>query len=98
MSLTAEIPTVFMFDAIAARFGKTRVQLLEPALELYAQELFKALSEKDRESIANEVDAQCTENLPDGLEFQCVNPAGSFENECAEWRGLAALIKHLESK
>ncbi|WP_350608961.1 hypothetical protein, partial [Pseudoalteromonas sp. 41-MNA-CIBAN-0057] len=36
MSLTAPITTVFMFDAIAARFGKTRIELLEPALELYA--------------------------------------------------------------
>ena len=98
MSLRAQITTVFMFDAIAARFGKTRVDLIEPALDLYAEQLFLSLSEADRESIAADVDAICTENLPEGLEFQCANPAGSFKNECAHWRGLAATIKHFQDK
>lgn len=98
MSLTAPITTVFMFDALAARFGKTRVELIEPALELYAEQLFLSLNEQDRDSIATDVDSICTEHLPDDLKFQVVNPAGSFENEVAEWRGLAATIKHFENK
>lgn len=93
MSLTAPITTVFMFDAIAARFGKTRIELLEPALELYAEELFLSLSDSDRDSLSSEVDSLVTENLPEGIKMQVVNGAGSFENECAEWRGLNASIK-----
>lgn len=93
MSLTAPITTVFMFDAIAARFGKTRIELLEPALELYAEQLFLSLSDADRDSLSVEVDSLITENLPEGIQMQVVNSAGSFENECAEWRGLNASFK-----
>lgn len=93
ISLTAPITTVFMFDAIAARFGKTRIELLEPALELYAEQLFLSLSDSDRDSLSVEVDSVITENLPKGIEMRVVNGAGSFENECAEWRGLNASFK-----
>lgn len=95
MSLTAPIETVFMFDAIAARFGKTRIELLEPALELYAEQLFLSLTTEDRESISAEVDSVCTENFPEGLQTECINAAGHFKNECAHWRGMNATINHL---
>jgi|TARA_B100001063_G_scaffold110326_1_gene102989 hypothetical protein len=91
MSLTAPIETVLMFDAIAARFGKTRTQLIEPALELYAEQLFLSLNDSDRESLAASVDSLCTENLPEGLEIKSINAAGTFENEVGHWRGFNAL-------
>jgi len=93
MSLTAPITTSFMLDAIASRFGKTRVEICKPALELYAEQLFMSLSDSDREAIAKDVDSLVTEHIPDGVTFKSVNSAGSFVNECGEWRGLAALIK-----
>lgn len=91
MSLTAQIETVFMFDAIAARFGKTRIELIEPALELYAEELFLSLNDSDRESIAASVDSLCTENIPEGVQIKSMNAAGTFENEIGHWRGFNAL-------
>lgn len=93
MSLTAPITSSFMLDAIASRFGKTRVEICKPALELYAEQLFMSLSEPDRESIAQEVDSLVTQHIPSGMTFLSVNSAGRFENECGEWRGLAALMK-----
>jgi len=93
MSLTAPITTVFMFDAIAARFGKTRIELLEPALELYAEQLFLSLSDSDRDLISQEVDSLCTEHLPEGIQTKSINAAGTFENEVGHWRGLNASIK-----
>ncbi|WP_350314893.1 hypothetical protein, partial [Pseudoalteromonas sp. TB43-MNA-CIBAN-0091] len=66
MSFTPRITTLIMYDAIAVRFGKTRIVLLEPALELYAEQVFLSLSDEDRNCLCVGVECWLGEYVADG--------------------------------
>jgi len=100
LTVKAPVHTVAMFNALAARFQTTRFNLIEPILKEAAEEMFAALSDKDKKELAAIADAESTELLCKSgkMEINSVGIAGEFENECSDWRERLAILDHFKKE
>ena len=95
ITVKLSVDAACMFNAIAARFGNTRFQLLESHFDALATEMFNALSDSDKAKLSSIADLEATDILKkQGLKtWMVAGAAGKFENENATWRNYLALSK-----
>ena len=95
-SVKTQTTTATMLNAIAKRFGTTRISLVESLLDNSVQELFSGLNESDKLIVAKEADKEATElMLKTGMTWQVSNVLGNFSNECKEWEASLVLKEKL---
>lgn len=101
ITVKCSLDSAAMFNAIASRFNVSRFTLLEDVLNNAAKEMFKELSEGDRNSLSKAADKDATEQMfKNGVTSITSGGAGGPypENESCAWQSQAAMILLVEAK
>lgn len=82
-----DTPSVSMAEAIAERFGETRISILRNVIEMGIHQLFLSFDSETRKDLASVADEKTTKfMLSKGARITTVHAIGSFENEWSDWR------------
>ncbi|MGQ2259154.1 hypothetical protein ACS9BE_24210 [Salmonella enterica] len=84
-----DTPSVSMAEAIAERFGETRIAVLRNVIEQGLKDLYSSFDENTRKELAEVADAKTTKYmLSKGASITSFGGCGKFENEWSNWRQM----------
>ena len=98
ITVSMSVENAGLFTSLAARFDTTRIELLEPAFEDLAREMFINLAPEDRKRVAEIADHEATELYKkQGVKIKTVGSEGSL-NEVQSWRNYADMCYKVDSE